>query len=97
MVAAGLEMHVPPAATGLKLSTEIPVRFDHALVMPQVCNRPASVNRRAWVSGTESQTIAFRLCAGRSGAVEWRPQLPPAPELGPYLTLPLKGGRHGAG
>ena len=53
--------------------------------------------RAGWVSGTESQTIAFKLCVRRTGALEWRPLLPPAPQLGPYLTLPLKGGRHGAG
>jgi hypothetical protein len=31
------------------------------------------------LSGTKSQTIAFRLCAGRIGALEWRPGLPPLP------------------
>ena len=35
------------------------------------------------LNGTKSQTIAFRLCAGRTGALEWRPQLPAAPLLDP--------------
>jgi hypothetical protein len=53
------------------------------------------VNRRA--SGTESQTIAFKLCVGRTGRIGMAALLPPAPQLEPYLTLPLEGGRHGAG
>jgi hypothetical protein len=41
------------------------------------------------LSGTESQTIAFRLCAGHHGALEWRPQLPPSPQAGAALRADL--------
>ena len=42
--AAGLEMNVP-AASCLKLGAEIPVGFDFAMVMPQVCDRVARAKR----------------------------------------------------
>jgi hypothetical protein len=42
------------------------------------------------LSRTESQTIAFKLRAGRSGALEWRPQPVLPLRLGPYLITKRK-------